>query len=42
MKLPEITIDDAIHVKDLNETLDSVGQICDKGRVVVFTKRGPS
>lgn len=38
VSLENIKLDNSVHVDGLNETLFSVGQICDTGRIVVFTK----
>ena len=34
-----VTIRNALHVKSLNQTLISVGDICDTGKIVVFTAK---
>lgn len=33
-----IELNQNVHVKDLHGTLISVGQVCDKGNIVLFTK----
>eukprot|EP00171_Calliarthron_tuberculosum_P019463 IDg19463t1 len=39
LNLGKIKVKDAVHVKGLNETLVSVGQVCDQHHVIVFTKK---
>lgn len=39
LKMGKIEVPDAMHVKGLNDTLVSVGQVCDGGHIVVFTKK---
>ena len=37
LKLDKLTVPDSLHVKDLNDSLVSVGHICDSERIIVFT-----
>lgn len=37
--LGKMKVQDAVHVKGLNETLVSVGQVCDQDHIVVFTRK---
>lgn len=39
LNLGKIKVQDAVHVKGLNETLVSVGQVCDQDHIVLFTKK---
>lgn len=38
LKLENIELKNSIHVDGLNETLYSVGQICDTDRIIIFKK----
>lgn len=38
LMLKEVSVLNSLYVRDLNETLVSVSQICDEGRIVVFKR----